>query len=122
MHLIDVHGIVFRNSQPPLLHPLTICPFKAAYVKDDRRRPGAQLAAGGVRVCLDPQGVLLRTDFKFVLLSLPDAGNKELPHSGHPHAAQGIDSSVEVVEISDKRDTLGIGSPNGKFRPGASLM
>src|SRR5690606_29479788 len=48
--------------------------------------------------------------------SLADAGQKAFPYTAFADGAQRMNAARPVVEVSDDRDALGIGSPHGEPR------
>ena len=88
---------------------------------DKRRGFRAHLRFEGVRVRFDSQLTVGIDHLIFIQLTMLRTGDKQLPDTAFFAQAHRVATAIPVVELTNHRNTLGVGCPDGETRTGDAI-
>ena len=114
MDFINRHRLCIGIPLGPLLHPSLVIPDIPAEIGHHARRSQIMLGKEPIRIGLQKDIPMGAANLEFVMLSLGNFGNKNLPDSGTSKTPHHMTASVPSVEIADNTHSLGIRGPDHK--------
>ncbi len=122
VHLVDRHRPLEPHadfvcpSQPVIVRPAIV-----AGIPGHRGQTRRRLEHPTVRVGLDQEATLARTNLELVARARLDSGNEGLPDAG-PDTPHRMSTAIPRVEVGDDTDALGVRGPDGEMKAGRTLM